>query len=586
MQCRARFFCPAILGEGTLAGPFTPVVLAVIAAATTGVVVAGVVTGPTIVRCIERGDFNQCISEAYFGAQPAVVADIPPAAAEPAAVAEPAPEPEPEAAPEPQEQAAVEAGPAPTFTVVRVEPDGSAVIAGSGAPSSEIQIFANEELLGSEATDTSGDFAYVTEQPLPLGGVELRLLDVASDQFATTSVVVIVADDRTSEPLVVASEPGEASSILQGLEAAPAETVADAVDVAEQPEAEEAAESAETPAAVADVTTEAPAASVEEPVATEVIEQAAVETEQPAADADVDVAESADPAAIADIPAAVEDAATEVAAAVEANVAEAVEEIAAVAQPAVTEAPAAVMALVPPTIDAVEIDGDRNFFAGGGTEGSAVRLYVENQPVGTADVEDGRWLIETGNVLTAETQRIRVDMLNADGTVASRAEVDFVIDLPAIATETEEQSVVVAETLAQPEVTTQPQPTAAVEPAPASEVVTPEAVTTAPEPVAETEPVVVAQPESDTTTAPVEEVAPAVVPTMVGTTSGNRTTSGHVIIRRGDNLWTIARRVYGEGLRYTQIYQANANQIRNPDLIYPGQVFDLPGTDIVIGEEQ
>ena len=49
-----------------------------------------------------------------------------------------------------------------------------------------------------------------------------------------------------------------------------------------------------------------------------------------------------------------------------------------------------------------------------------------------------------------------------------------------------------------------------------------------------------------------------------------------MIIRRGDNLWRIARRNYGEGIRYTTIFQANRDQIRDPDLIYPGQVFDIP----------
>jgi nucleoid-associated protein YgaU len=29
-------------------------------------------------------------------------------------------------------------------------------------------------------------------------------------------------------------------------------------------------------------------------------------------------------------------------------------------------------------------------------------------------------------------------------------------------------------------------------------------------------------------------------------------------------------------LRYTVIYEANRTQIRNPDLIYPGQVFAIP----------
>ncbi len=52
-----------------------------------------------------------------------------------------------------------------------------------------------------------------------------------------------------------------------------------------------------------------------------------------------------------------------------------------------------------------------------------------------------------------------------------------------------------------------------------------------------------------------------------------------VIIRSGDNLWTISRRTYGRGIRYTTIYQANNDQIRNPHLIYPGQVFVLPEGD-------
>lgn len=49
-----------------------------------------------------------------------------------------------------------------------------------------------------------------------------------------------------------------------------------------------------------------------------------------------------------------------------------------------------------------------------------------------------------------------------------------------------------------------------------------------------------------------------------------------VRIIRGDNLWTIARHVYGSGFDYTIIYKANKNQIKNPDLIYPEQVFVLP----------
>lgn len=49
-----------------------------------------------------------------------------------------------------------------------------------------------------------------------------------------------------------------------------------------------------------------------------------------------------------------------------------------------------------------------------------------------------------------------------------------------------------------------------------------------------------------------------------------------VIIQPGDHLWRIASQRYGSGFQYTLIYDANKDQIRNPDLIYPGQVFTLP----------
>lgn len=53
-------------------------------------------------------------------------------------------------------------------------------------------------------------------------------------------------------------------------------------------------------------------------------------------------------------------------------------------------------------------------------------------------------------------------------------------------------------------------------------------------------------------------------------------TADRVIVQPGNSLWRIARRTYGRGISYTTIFEANRDQIRNPDLIYPGQVFDLP----------
>ncbi len=52
-----------------------------------------------------------------------------------------------------------------------------------------------------------------------------------------------------------------------------------------------------------------------------------------------------------------------------------------------------------------------------------------------------------------------------------------------------------------------------------------------------------------------------------------------VVVQPGNNLWRMARRTYGSGLRYTAIYTANKDQIKDPDLIFPGQIFVLPPTN-------
>lgn len=51
---------------------------------------------------------------------------------------------------------------------------------------------------------------------------------------------------------------------------------------------------------------------------------------------------------------------------------------------------------------------------------------------------------------------------------------------------------------------------------------------------------------------------------------------GRVVVENGASLWKIARRAYGTGLDYTAIYEANKAQIRDPNLIYPGQVLSIP----------
>lgn len=47
-------------------------------------------------------------------------------------------------------------------------------------------------------------------------------------------------------------------------------------------------------------------------------------------------------------------------------------------------------------------------------------------------------------------------------------------------------------------------------------------------------------------------------------------------VKKGDCLWNIAKKVYGDGSKWPKIYNANKSKIKNPNLIYPGQVFKIP----------
>ena len=49
-----------------------------------------------------------------------------------------------------------------------------------------------------------------------------------------------------------------------------------------------------------------------------------------------------------------------------------------------------------------------------------------------------------------------------------------------------------------------------------------------------------------------------------------------VTVQKGDTLWAISRERYGDGILYVKVFEANRDAIRDPDLIYPGQVFTIP----------
>ena len=72
---------------------------------------------------------------------------------------------------------------------------------------------------------------------------------------------------------------------------------------------------------------------------------------------------------------------------------------------------------------------------------------------------------------------------------------------------------------------------------------------------------------------PFKREAPAV---LAAATEARDGSVKAVTVQAGDTLWAIARDRYGEGVLYVRVFEANRSAIRDPDLIYPGQVFDLP----------
>ena len=82
--------------------------------------------------------------------------------------------------------------------------------------------------------------------------------------------------------------------------------------------------------------------------------------------------------------------------------------------------------------------------------------------------------------------------------------------------------------------------------------------------------------QNTSSAAPATAPAPAAAPT--GTGGGAASGGTTYTVKKGDNLWTLAKKFYGSGADYTKIYEANKDTIgKNPNLIYPGQTFTIPG---------
>ncbi|WP_425087250.1 LysM peptidoglycan-binding domain-containing protein [Stappia sp.] len=393
-------------------------------------------------------------------------------------------------------------GSEPTFDLMRVEPDGSTVVAGRSEAGAIVALLSNGKVVGKGIANAAGEFAIVLDTPLDPGAhaVTLETRDDAGTVKSASrqSIAVSVPEDPASgEVLVMLNEPGAPSQILQKPEtetttagATPQSGQADDTSRDVAALTETAAETAKAPAQVD--TTPAAAEAPATP-------SSAQPAEQRAADATPEAS-----------PAPATSPSTEVAAAPATD------------SPAATGAPAGetggqatdTPATPRVTVEAVETEDSKVFVAGAGEPNSDVRVYFDNTLIGEARTDSkGRWLMETENEIAPGEVDVRADQIVPDsGTVVARAQVTF---------ERAEDAIVL-------------------------------------------------RPVSATGTAGEGDGASA--------STGARQIPS-IIIRSGDNLWTISQRRYGEGLRYTTIYQANKDQIRNPDLIYPGQVFMIPEGD-------
>ena len=106
----------------------------------------------------------------------------------------------------------------PSFDVLRVEKDGSVVVAGQATPDSAVEILSNGEVLAKGQSGATGEFAIVFDTPLPAGNHELliRSTPKAGDPVISAEAgIVTIPKAGEGEVMVMVQKEGEASRILQ-----------------------------------------------------------------------------------------------------------------------------------------------------------------------------------------------------------------------------------------------------------------------------------------------------------------------------------------------------------------------------------
>ncbi|WP_342642739.1 LysM peptidoglycan-binding domain-containing protein [Rhodoligotrophos ferricapiens] len=418
-----------------------------------------------------------------------------------------------------------QAGAEPSFDIVRVEEDGTAVIAGRATPSAGVTVHLDTKVLGETKANDRGEWVLVVDDPISPGSHDLSAEASGPDgqPLRSKQVVALALPDRAEErPLIVATEPGEPAKVMQ---------------------APERSEPVISPTGGHDLAI----ASVDYNSRGEMI------------------------------------------------------------------------------------------FAGQAEAGAKVRLYIDNKHIADAQTDSrGNWTLEYMGEIAVGTHQLRADQLSSAGKVERRIELPFerandamiaqLLDQraddaasakPSSKPADEKQSTSAPEQvartqpseqhgsatigndgrvlksndrLAETEVTgtararegeggpsgttagsSQPMQT----PTGTGESAVAQGPTQAPSPTQEDG--ALEQPGSGsaqiTGSSEIQSHADAGTQDREQEQQG----AGRVVIQPGNNLWRIARVIYGKGVQYTVIYEANKDRIRDPDLIYPGQIFSTPG---------
>lgn len=282
---------------------------------------------------------------------------------------------------QPQREASVEANAAPdaakstrsdrvtpSFDVLRVEPDGSTVVAGRAKPGATVEMLSANTVLGQTTVSANGDFAIALDQPLPAGDHTLVLRAKSDGGSATSTEVAIVSvpKNRDGQVLAMVQEPGQPSRLISLPEA---EKSSQTTGDADQQAAATAAPTQDQQAA-----TTAPSAASQEAAA-----QPSAAPTQP------------------------------------------------VAAPGASQSTPAAQDSKAPTVEAVEIEGSMIYVAGQAAPGAKLRAYANDDFLGEATASpDGQFLVEAKRDLAVGKYTIRIDAIGADGaTVTQRAAVPF-----------------------------------------------------------------------------------------------------------------------------------------------------------------